>query len=129
MATISRQEYVGLFGPTVGDRIRLGDTGLFVEIERDLVAYLIAAHHGKIRLSIRSLPEETGNPKTPDALYARGVWQDDILRAVSLGEFTTPEIVLDLSFMRMGEGQHGHSWLARADALRALAALRPMGAA
>jgi urease subunit alpha len=27
---------VGLFGPTTGDRIRLGDTGLFVEIERDL---------------------------------------------------------------------------------------------
>ena len=36
MATISRHEYVGLFGPTVGDRVRLGDTGLFVEIERDL---------------------------------------------------------------------------------------------
>jgi urease subunit alpha len=36
MATISRKEYVGLFGPTTGDRIRLGDTGLFVEIERDL---------------------------------------------------------------------------------------------
>jgi urease subunit alpha len=36
MTTISRQEYVGLFGPTTGDRIRLGDTGLFVEIERDL---------------------------------------------------------------------------------------------
>jgi urease subunit alpha len=33
---MSRQEYVGLFGPTTGDRIRLGDTGLFVEIERDL---------------------------------------------------------------------------------------------
>src|SRR3984893_2336681 len=36
MATISRREYVGLFGATTGDRIRLGDTGLFVEIERDL---------------------------------------------------------------------------------------------
>jgi urease subunit alpha len=36
MATISRNEYVGLYGPTVGDRIRLGDTSLFVEIERDL---------------------------------------------------------------------------------------------
>jgi urease subunit alpha len=36
MATISRNEYVGLYGPAVGDRIRLGDTGLFVEIERDL---------------------------------------------------------------------------------------------
>jgi urease subunit alpha len=36
MATISRNEYAGLYGPTVGDRIRLGDTGLFVEVERDL---------------------------------------------------------------------------------------------
>ncbi len=36
MATITRNEYVGLYGPTTGDRIRLGDTGLFVEIERDL---------------------------------------------------------------------------------------------
>ena len=36
MSTISRQEYVGLFGPTTGDRIRLGDTQLYVEIERDL---------------------------------------------------------------------------------------------
>jgi urease subunit alpha len=36
MASISREEYVGLFGPTTGDRIRLGDTGLFFEVQRDL---------------------------------------------------------------------------------------------
>ena len=36
MATISRQDYINLFGPTVGDKIRLGDTDLYVEIERDL---------------------------------------------------------------------------------------------
>jgi urease subunit alpha len=36
MTEISRQEYAGLFGPTVGDKIRLGDTGLYLEIERDL---------------------------------------------------------------------------------------------
>src|SRR5262249_20429609 len=36
MPTIARKEYVALFGPTVGDRIRLGDTGLFVDVERDL---------------------------------------------------------------------------------------------
>jgi urease subunit alpha len=36
MAEISRNEYVGLYGPAKGDRIRLGDTGLFIEIERDL---------------------------------------------------------------------------------------------
>jgi len=36
MTEISRPEYVGLFGPTVGDKIRLGDTSLYIEIERDL---------------------------------------------------------------------------------------------
>ena len=39
MAKISRQEYNNLFGPTVGDRIRLGDTDLYIEIERDLRHY------------------------------------------------------------------------------------------
>ncbi|MCH5247301.1 MAG: urease subunit alpha [Muribaculaceae bacterium] len=36
MATISRQQYNNLFGPTVGDKIRLGNTDLYVEIEKDL---------------------------------------------------------------------------------------------
>jgi urease subunit alpha len=36
MTELSRQEYAGLFGPSVGDKIRLGDTGLFLEVERDL---------------------------------------------------------------------------------------------
>ena len=36
MTEISRHEYAGLFGPTVGDKIRLGDTDLFIEVERDL---------------------------------------------------------------------------------------------
>lgn len=39
MATISRQEYNNLFGPTVGDKIRLGNTNLYVEIEKDLRVY------------------------------------------------------------------------------------------
>jgi urease subunit alpha len=36
MSKMSRKQYSDLFGPTVGDRIRLGDTSLFIEIERDL---------------------------------------------------------------------------------------------
>lgn len=36
MTKISRLEYSGLFGPTTGDKIRLGNTDLFVEVERDL---------------------------------------------------------------------------------------------
>ncbi len=39
MATITRKAYGDLFGPTVGDKIRLGDTDLYVEIERDLRGY------------------------------------------------------------------------------------------
>ena len=39
MATsINRADYVAMFGPTVGDKIRLADTDLIVEVERDLTA-------------------------------------------------------------------------------------------
>lgn len=34
----TRANYAGMFGPTTGDRIRLADTELFIEVERDLVA-------------------------------------------------------------------------------------------
>lgn len=46
MATISRQENNNLFGPTVGDKIRLGDTNLYVEIEKDLRVYGDEAVYG-----------------------------------------------------------------------------------
>ncbi len=35
MASISRRAYAEMFGPTVGDRVRLGDTALVIEVERD----------------------------------------------------------------------------------------------
>ncbi|RKK01541.1 urease subunit alpha [Pseudoroseomonas wenyumeiae] len=40
MATrISRTAYAGMYGPTVGDKVRLADTELFAEVERDLTTY------------------------------------------------------------------------------------------
>ena len=36
---IPRRRYVELFGPTVGDKVRLGDTDLIIEIEKDLIKY------------------------------------------------------------------------------------------
>jgi urease subunit alpha len=36
---ISRAAYAGMFGPTVGDRVRLADTELLIEIERDFTIY------------------------------------------------------------------------------------------
>jgi len=38
-ATLSRRAYASMFGPTVGDRIRLADTSLFIRIEKDLTVY------------------------------------------------------------------------------------------
>lgn len=38
MAEISRAEYAALYGPTTGDQVRLGDTDLWIEVERDLTA-------------------------------------------------------------------------------------------
>ncbi|WP_428242109.1 urease subunit alpha [Gynuella sp.] len=37
--TIDRQSYAQMFGPTVGDRMRLADTGLWIEIEKDFTHY------------------------------------------------------------------------------------------
>src|SRR5215213_7636335 len=35
---ITRRQYAEMFGPTVGDQVRLADTDLFIEVERDLIA-------------------------------------------------------------------------------------------
>src|SRR6201987_226320 len=37
MSTVPRQQYAGLYGPTVGDRFRLADTTLIAEVERSLL--------------------------------------------------------------------------------------------
>jgi len=36
---ISRQAYADMFGPTVGDRVRLADTELWIEVEQDFTVY------------------------------------------------------------------------------------------
>lgn len=46
MPTISRKEYTSLFGPTTGDKIRLGETDLYIEIEQDLRGYGDEAVYG-----------------------------------------------------------------------------------
>ena len=45
MATIGRRAYAEMFGPTVGDRLRLADTDLLIEVERDYT--LVAGGYGE----------------------------------------------------------------------------------
>ena len=39
MASISRKAYAEMFGPTVGDRVRLADTDLWIAVEKDFTRY------------------------------------------------------------------------------------------
>jgi len=91
---------------------------LLTEGERDLVTYLVASHHGKVRLSIRSLPGESG--PGDGGRYALGVWDGDALPDIDLGGgVRLPPTVLDLSIMEMGLGTDGRpSWAERMLTLR-----------
>ncbi len=86
------------------------------EPDADLVAYLIAAHHGKVRLRLRALATEA---EPEDArLFARGVWEGDRLPEVDIqGREHTPAVALRLDIMRLGTGPQGPSWTARTQRL------------
>jgi len=78
-----------------------------------LIAYLIATHHGKVRLSIRSLPGEADKlPDPPPEMFALGVFHKDPLPTVDLGDGEVwSEHALDLAPMRLGGPA---SWTGRA---------------
>ena len=45
MALLSRRHYAEVYGPTTGDMVRLGDTELLAEIEKDFTVYGEELHH------------------------------------------------------------------------------------
>lgn len=94
-------------------------------LEQDVpfeVAYLVAAHHGRVRLAIRALPGEPDERDLPqgDTMFALGVYHGDTLPELQLGNETSPTVTLDLSLMRLGGDV---SWTARA--LKLLGELGP----
>lgn len=99
--------------------------------EADLIAYLIASHHGKVRLSIRAVPTEKAPENEPSRLYARGVWHEDQIPfegwpLIELSGRELPRFRLDLSIMQMGDTQDGRpSWLTRTLTLRDRADIGP----
>ncbi len=85
----------------------------------NLVAYLAASHHGKVRLSIRSLPNED-RPTEPSRRFARGVYEGDLIPEVDLGGgVVVPATAIRLDYMDLGVSTKlGPSWLARMLGLR-----------
>jgi CRISPR-associated endonuclease/helicase Cas3 len=79
----------------------------------DLAAYLAAAHHGKVRLSIRALPNEK-KPDRPGVRFARGIHEGDELLSAKLGEMSSSPVTLDLEPMILGLSPSGEpSWMER----------------
>lgn len=85
------------------------------QADTDLVAYLIAAHHGKVRMSLRAFPGETEAPD--NRRFARGVWEGDTLPAFAFDGEQIPETRLRLAIMELGDGAQGASWTARTQQL------------
>lgn len=89
---------------------------------RDLAAYLAAAHHGKIRLGIRSLPgrrngNKDSNPSS-DYLLGYKIAETETLPGVNIDEgLSMGETALDMSIAQIGINETGgveqRSWLER----------------
>ncbi|RLS31376.1 MAG: hypothetical protein DWH80_07935 [Planctomycetota bacterium] len=94
--------------------------------EVDLLLYIVAAHHGKVRMSLRSVPEDLRTELT-DACppQARGVRDNDPLPKCRLpgtdnanAGWTAPPVTLHLDPMELGlSGRYGASWRERTQRL------------
>jgi len=89
--------------------------------EFDLVAYLVAAHHGKVRLGLNAAPKDQEyRDRDGRGLPIRGVREGDLLPSIELvaGEPPIPEIELTLSPAAMGlSSRTGISWRERSISL------------
>lgn len=78
----------------------------------DLTAYLIAAHHGKVRLGLRPLAGEL--PERGGAPVIRGVVEGTTLPELDLGEgLRSPALRISLDVARLGRSDRGPSWSER----------------
>jgi CRISPR-associated endonuclease/helicase Cas3 len=118
-------EALGLDSPTATNTEPVDESPLTREIaalkpkELDLVAWLVATHHGKLRLSWTSTPLDQAHGSAAIA----GVCDGDVIPSFELPaeggqRVAVPSVALSLALAEMGLGQrYGASWTERASAL------------
>lgn len=81
----------------------------------DAIAYLIAAHHGKMRVAVQQLPYEAAS----EPFQLLGNQEGEELPSVDLGEGeTTKRTTLSLDGFRVGSSNGGRAWVERTMSLR-----------
>ncbi|MBI2704372.1 MAG: CRISPR-associated helicase Cas3' [Actinobacteria bacterium] len=84
-----------------------------------LIVYLVAAHHGRIRLGFRSLPDEKPPPGFDrDTPVALGICHLERLPAVQVPRAEVPSSTMDLNVMGLGSANGVRSWSDRALEIR-----------
>ena len=111
--SIPRKNYVDLFGPTVGDRIRLADTDLIIEIEKDLIKYGDEAVFGGGKSVRDGLGQASGvsRAESVDLVITNAIVMDPILgiikadigikdgKIVGVGNAGNPNIMDDVDMI------------------------------
>ena len=104
---INRQTYADHYGPTTGDRVRLGDTGLVIEVETDRTVYGDEVKFGGgkvIRDGMGQSPEATRAGGAPDLVITNalildytGIYKADVAvrdgRIAAIGKAGNPGIM------------------------------------
>ena len=106
-AKISRAAYADMFGPTTGDKVRLADTELFIEVEKDLTTYgeevkfgggkVIRDGMGQSQVDARRRCGRYGDHQRADRRSIAGIFKADVgLQATggssAIGKAGNPDI-------------------------------------
>jgi urease subunit alpha len=107
---IPRRTYVDLYGPTVGDRVRLGDTGLLIEIEKDHARYgeEVVFGGGKVIRDGQGQSQTSRSAGAPDLVITNvivldhwGIAKADVGirdgRIAAIGKAGNPDIQVDVT--------------------------------
>jgi urease subunit alpha len=104
MTTIDRRAYADMYGPTVGDRVRLADTELWIEVEKDFTTYGEEVKFGGGKVIRDGMGQsQLGDALTPDTVITNalildhwGVVKADVAikagRIAAIGKAGNPDI-------------------------------------
>jgi urease subunit alpha len=104
MTTIDRRAYADMYGPTVGDRVRLADTELWIEVEKDFTTYGEEVKFGGGKVIRDGMGQsQLGDALTPDTVITNalildhwGVVKADVAikagRITAIGKAGNPDI-------------------------------------